>query len=331
MLWLRFPHPEPRRQRQRILPVFLPYHGCPHRCAYCAQHLQTGVGSPDLSGVLAEMTRQLAGNERSGTRNLGVAFYGGTFTALPETWQRRFLTAIRPYRLSGMVAHVRCSTRPDRIDLNHLRWLQDLGMNMVELGVQSFDRKVLQESERGYDPDAAVSACRLVRESGLKLGIQLMPGLPGSTIQGWLFDVMRTCSLRPEAVRIYPCLVLADTVLARQFLAGSYRPWSLSFSIWAVSQALLHFWKHEIPVIRIGLAPERELFKAILGGPWHPSFGHSAKSHALRAHILRRRAHLPEGTWRFHIPKRYAAEFWGHGREHSTTWIRHGLSSDIRN
>lgn len=272
------------------------------------------------------MSKELAGLEQSGSRQFGVAFYGGTFTALPDAWQRRFLAAIHPYRESGLISHVRCSTRPDRISADHLRWLQELGMNMIELGIQSFDQKVLQASGRGYDPETAEMACSLVRESGLQLGVQLMPGLPESAMQSWLHDVRRTCALLPEAVRIYPCLVLKDTLLARQFYAGNYRPWSLPFTTWAISQALLRLWKHGIPVIRIGLAPEHDLFSAILDGPWHPAMGYLAKSHALKACILHHLSVLPDVPLHLNIPKRFAAEFWGHGREHAETWLRYGLS-----
>ncbi|GAB6058659.1 radical SAM protein [Desulfonatronum parangueonense] len=267
------------------------------------------------------------GLEQSGSRGFCVAFYGGTFTGLPDVWQRRFLTAVHPYRDSGLISHVRCSTRPDQIFADHLRWLQELGLNMIELGIQSFDQRVLQASGRGYDSATAEKACKLVRDSGLQLGIQLMPGLPESTMQSWLHDVRQTCSFCPETVRIYPCLVLQDTLLARIFHAGSYRPWSLSFTIWAISQALLQLWKFQIPVARIGLAPEQDLESSILGGPWHPALGYLAKSHALRGHILHYLSSLPEVPLHLYIPKRYASEFWGHGGEQARTWSRRGLNS----
>ena len=333
---LRLPHPEPVRKRYRIIPVFLPYHGCPHRCLYCAQHLQTGMtgnaqAEPTLEMIHAKMIQSLELLTTSSTKDRGIAFYGGTFTALAMEWQELFLKTVQPHRAAGTITHIRCSTRPDSINAKHLLWLREIGLDMVELGVQSFEPDVLRQSRRGYKAETAVQACQAVRKSGLELGVQLMPGLPGSTISSWFRDVDQTRSLTPEAVRIYPCLVLRDTPLSQAFQAGSYRPWSLSRTVWAVSRALNSFWRQGIPVIRIGLAPEGTLTPAIQAGPWHPALGHMAKSHALRTWLTQAMTALPEAPRQIYIPRRFAAEFWGHGREHARTWQRLGLTpSNVR-
>ncbi|WP_035261693.1 elongator complex protein 3 [Desulfonatronum lacustre] len=336
---LRLFHPEPVRRRPRIIPVFLPYHGCPHRCLYCAQHLQTGMsngvetatGEPALTEIHAKMRQSLELLTAGGTKDQGVAFYGGTFTALPVIWQERFLKTVQPHQAAGTITHVRCSTRPDSINAKHLLWLREIGLDMVELGVQSFEPDVLRQSRRGYSAETAVEACLTVRKSGLEMGVQLMPGLPGSTISGWFRDVDQTRALAPDAVRIYPCLVLRGTPLSQAHRAGSYRPWSLSRTVWAVSRALNSFWRQGISVIRIGLAPEGALTPAIQGGPWHPAMGHMAKSHALRSWLIQALTALPGAPRQIYIPRRFAAEFWGHGREHARTWQRLGLPpSNVR-
>ncbi len=336
---LRLFHPEPVRRRLRIIPVFLPYHGCPYRCLYCAQHLQTGMinseatagGGPALEVIHAKMVQDLELLTASGTKDRGIAFYGGTFTALPMEWQERFLKTAQSHRAAGTITHIRCSTRPDSITGQHLLWLRETGLDMVELGVQSFEPDVLRQSRRGYETETAVKACLAVRRSGLDLGIQLMPGLPGSTTSGWFRDVDQTRALAPEAVRIYPCLVLSGTPLSQAYQAGSYRPWPLPRTVWAVSQALSAFWRQGIPVIRIGLAPEVTLNPAIQAGPWHPALGHMAKSHALRTWLTQALTALPEAPRQICIPRRFAAEFWGHEREHARAWRRLGLGkSNVR-
>ncbi|PTN37239.1 elongator complex protein 3 [Desulfonatronum sp. SC1] len=331
---LRLFHPEPARKRLRIIPVFLPYHGCPYRCIYCAQHLQTGMtsgaetaaGEPALKAIHANMVQSLQQLTTTGTKNSGVAFYGGTFTALPMEWQELFLKTAQSHRADGTITHIRCSTRPDCVNAKHLLWLRGIGLDMVELGIQSFEPDVLRQSRRGYDGETAVKACLAVRKSGLELGVQLMPGLPGSTISGWFRDVDQTRALAPETVRIYPCLVLRGTPLSQAHSEGSYRTWSLPITVWAVSRALNSFWRQGIPVIRIGLAPEGALTPAIQAGPWHPALGHMVKSHALRSWLTQAMTALPEVPRQMYIPRRFAAEFWGHGREHARTWRRLGLT-----
>lgn len=332
MIWTTFRHPEPQRLRRRILPVFLPFHGCRKRCTYCAQHLQTGMGRPDLAPVLQTLCKDLETRALRGQRDMGLAFFGGTFTALPNAWQSGFLGLARRFRERGLISHVRCSTRPDEIDPGRLDRLKAQGVDMVELGVQSFSPDVLGRSERGYSSETARSACDLVKQSGLELGVQLMPGLPGSTVRTWLGDVKLARDLKPAAVRIYPCLVLRDTPLADSYHKGGYRPWSLRLTVWTVGQALLSLWKEGIPVIRIGLAPEQDLTAAIEAGPWHPALGQLARSFALRAHILAVLCALPEiarkDRLHMHVPRRHAADFWGHRREMAPAWQRAGLGRD---
>lgn len=326
MMRLRVSHPEPPKIKRLLVPIFLPYHGCPHRCLYCAQHLQTGAGAPGLKDVLGHLEQALGYHARSGRKDIGVAFFGGTFTALPMSWQTRFLDTVRPYRQAGLVGHVRCSTRPDKIFPEQLPLLKARGLDMVELGIQSFDNTVLLATARGYDAETARQACMLVRDCGLRLGIQLMPGLPASTQAGWREDTQQACSIRPDVVRIYPCIVLAETALAQAFQSNDYHPWGLRRSVWAVGQALQNLWRHGIPVIRIGLAPEQSITTAILAGPWHPAFGFMAKSEALRMHLLRAMAGLPPGSRHIHVPRRHVSEFWGHGGAHEKPWLRQGIS-----
>lgn len=325
MTWICIRHPEPGNSRQRILPAFLPYHGCPGRCIYCAQHLQTGAGRPTLSEVYQNLARDLEVQALRKQGNLGIAFFGGTFTALSESWQSKFLELARDYREKGVVTHIRCSTRPDRISADRLAWLKSMGLNMVELGVQSFDPDVLHRSQRGYSDQTALAACAKVRHCGLELGIQLMPGLPSATMHSWRNDVAQACAFRPQAVRVYPCLVLQDTPLAEMYQRREFRPWGLARTVWAVGQALLSFWHHGIPVIRMGLAPEPELFPALLAGPWHPALGQMARSLALRGHILNTLGTLPESVRHIFIPNRFAGDFWGHRRELTPAWQRAGL------
>lgn len=321
-------HPEPVRPRQRLVPVFLPYHGCSKRCIFCSQHIQSGAGRPSLNQVYQTLARELEVRAKRNEKGFGLGLFGGTFTALPHSWQKKILDLTRQYREHGLLTHVRCSTRPDRISPDHLNWLASEGLDMVELGVQSFDQDVLFCSRRGYSAQTAHEACAMVQDSGMRLGIQLMPGMPGATTQSWRKDVQKICGLKPLIVRIYPCLVLRDTLLELAYHDRTYRPWSLRRIIWSVGQALLAFWRAGITVARIGLAPEKNLVKNITAGPWHPALGQMARSTALYIYISERMAGLPADArcnMRIFIPKRYSGEFWGHRRELAASWERLGL------
>lgn len=319
---LRFPHPEPPGAKIRLVPFFLPFAGCPGRCVFCDQHAQTGVAGISLDTALVELRARLA----AGRAPFGVGFFGGTFTGLDRTWQERFLGVASEARSQGL-DHVRVSTRPDRIDPETLRLLRERGVDMVELGVQSFQADVLRASGRGYTPEVAATACRMVHEAGLRLGIQLLPGLPGHDPTLWRDDVDLAIAQRPEVVRVYPCVVMAGTELARWHARGEYAPWPLDMAVRECGWAVLRFWEAGIRVIRVGLADEVGLRSGMVAGPWHPAFGNMARSEAMCCFLENKLAGLTVRA--MCVPRRLGGDLWGLGRANAPRLERLGITKRI--
>jgi len=317
---LRFSHPEPLRATLRLLPVFLPFAGCPGRCVFCDQHVQTGLGEIGLEAALADLAGRLSREEGS----YGLGFFGGTFTGLSLAWQDRFLDLVGQFMGPSGLVHLRLSTRPDRVDRQALDRLRAKGVSMVELGVQSFSNAVLAASGRGYDGTVAENACAMVRDAGLELGIQLLPGLPGHDFGLWREDVLRTLALNPDVVRIYPCVVVRGTGLSDMFERGEYVPWSLDAAVEECGRAVLAFWKRGVRVIRLGLAGEAGLLERIIAGPWHPAFGNMARSMALRLY-LEEKIGESSRAGRIFLPQCLAGELWGHGRANAPALARLGI------
>jgi len=324
----RFAHPEPAGRRVRVWPVFLPFAGCPGRCVYCAQHHQTGTAGKGLDTALGELDEALGAALAAGRGPYELGFYGGTFTALPEGCAERFTALAACYRDQGLLTRVRCSTRPDAVDPGRLAVLRDLGLDMVELGVQTFEPEVLARSGRAYDPDAAVAACRTVREAGLALGVQLLPGLPGHTPEMFARDVALAAQMGPETARIYPCVVASGTRLAAMWRAAEYAPWPLEATISAVAEGLLELWRAGVRVIRVGLAPQPELAAAVLAGPAHPALGSRARGLALYFMVREQARRLGDGPKGMIVPRRYGGELWGHGCELAAAYAGLGLTPD---
>ncbi|THB70324.1 MAG: radical SAM protein [Desulfovibrio sp.] len=325
---IRFIHPEPRAKENRILPVFLPYSGCPQRCVYCAQDKQTGVAPQPLNQALSNLQQELQRLSEANSWNWEIAFYGATFTAIEQIWQERFLALANEFRTKGLLSRIRCSTRPDALTPQHLAWLAEEGLDMVEVGVQSFANSSLALSQRHYCGEAAREACCLVREAGLALGVQLMPGLPGSSGRTFLADVETTCDLAPEAARLYPLLVLQGSELEDWWRQGQYQALGLGKTVPLLALACLKLWRNGIRVIRMGLAPEPEMKESILAGPWHPALGLMVRALALYYLIKDHVAALGTVPSKLWVPKRFQGEIMGHGAELKRKYAGLGLSPE---
>ena len=320
------------RQRPAIIPFFLPFAGCPHRCLFCAQDKQTGQARfseplpypQALANLLSGLEKHHA--EQAAPRPAELAFYGGTFTALPERLQMECLALAMQAKEKGIVCRVRCSTRPDALHPDQLRALRRAGLDLVELGIQSFNTEALLAVQRGYTGDTARKGCRLIKASGLELGIQLLPGMPGSTPRCFSEDVEEALMFSPSCLRFYPCLVVDGTPLAERWKAGEYAPWDMDTTTASLGKALASAWARRIPVIRLSLAPEHELDEAVLAGPRHPALGNIIQSEALfetvRSHIALNGSLPPDGLF---FPKSCQGFFFGYKGSLLPRWAELGI------
>ncbi|HWP98521.1 MAG TPA: radical SAM protein [Syntrophomonadaceae bacterium] len=257
------------------IPIFIPQMGCPFQCIFCQQRYISHDGPPPAPSQIAAMIEPYLSTIRSDQTRVEVAFFGGSFTALPAGMQKDYLDAVQVFLQAGRVQSIRISTRPDCIDIEILDLLAERGVRTIELGVQSFDDHVLQQSLRGYDARQALEACRLIKSRGFNLGVQLMIGLPGDSLQRDLNSTWTAIEMRPDMVRLYPTLVIAGTELESLYRKSLYRALTLEEAVTITREMYLAFQVMEIPVIRMGLHPGEELRQPghVVAGPFHPAFG----------------------------------------------------------
>ena len=262
--------------RPFIIPIFIPLSGCRHRCSFCNQAAITGVSPHRLSAATVEETvRTWLPRVRDPKRPVEIAFYGGNFLGLPTGRVQDLLAAAAGFVRRGEAGGIRFSTRPDTISPGTLDAIRDFPVTAIELGLQSMDDRVLACNRRGHTAACTAAAAHRIKSAGYALGLQMMTGLPGDTLQGAEQTAEAMIRLAPDTVRIYPTVVLDSSPLARQFLRGDFVPMGLAETVTLVSRLLLRFISSEIPVIRMGLQAEETLSSAdtVLAGPYHPALG----------------------------------------------------------
>ncbi len=325
---LVFSHPCTQQVSSRIWPVFMPFLGCKAICIYCNQPAVTGFQPTPVQDIYDKLSRTLAKALYKKTAPLELAFFGGTFTALPLDWCRRFIALGEHFRQKGLITRIRCSTSPHAVNPKDLTVLQKEGLDMVELGIQTFEDRVLSLCHRGYNREKARTACFHVQEAGLLSGIQLMPGLPGQDEKIMQQDIQEAVALGPAVMRLYPCTVLKNTELARWYREKKYAPLSLDKTISFLGKALLTIWQAGIQVIRIGLPQEQNLEQEILAGPIHPALGQLARSEALFLYIQNM---VQSGKYKpasLAVPTKYYSDVIGHKQSMLPRFKNMGLEKE---
>ena len=264
--------------RACIIPVFVPHLGCPHTCVFCNQRRISGSEKSATAETVKQAVAQAAALPSHGAKRQ-LAFYGGSFTAIPAAQQEELLGAAQEAIRQGSVDSIRLSTRPDAIDEQVLARLKRFGVETVELGAQSMDDEVLRLSERGHTAADVERAAAAVKAAGFSLVLQMMTGLPGDSAEKSIATARRIIALRPDAVRIYPTVIVRDTALYDRYLAGEYREHTVEDAVALCARLVPLFEEAGIGIIRLGLNPTEELSSgAAVAGAYHPALGELVKS-----------------------------------------------------
>lgn len=257
-----------------MIPFFIPHIGCPHICIFCNQPRISGqirpVDPQEIKKTIDEYTKA-----KSDDSFWEVAFYGGSFSAIPRCQQKAFLQPAWQSLQEGKIDSIRCSTRPDALDDDSIDFLYRYGVRTVELGVQSMEDNILQRAKRGHTKQDVIEAVYRLRQHGMQVGLQILPGLPGEDWKSIIATAVAISKLQPNFVRIYPVLVIEDTELADMYRNGLYTPLTIEEAVEYSAFLKTWFESHEIQVIRTGLQSTEEFDKghSLLGGPYAPAMG----------------------------------------------------------
>ena len=297
------------------VPFFISHQGCAHTCVFCDQRTISN-SSGDIPTAEDILSKIQTWQRTAGDRPLEVAYFGGSFTAMPVEVQDHLLQPLQGLLASGEIKSVRISTRPDCIDDATVKRLAQQGIKTIELGVQSMDDGVLERSVRGHTAADSEAAIHCIRNGGLAVGAQLMPGLPGDTAAKSFNSLKRVIAAGADFLRLYPVIVLRGTELARRFQAGEYVPLTVEEGVQLCKVLLHESMLSAVPIIRIGLQADEGLNKTtVLGGCWHPSLGRLTRSELYFDLLCTLLLSIPAGlpcTIRCH-PSRIS-EVYGQGR-----------------
>lgn len=243
-----------------VVTVMTAPHACPHGvCTFCpggprfqTPQSYTGIEPAARRAVdhrydpRAQTAARLRSLQQIGhdTDKVDLIILGGTFTSLGRDYRSWFvkgcLDALNGEESASLEAAqdlnesapARCigltiETKPDCLLGDEVDESLLLGTTRVELGLQSTHDDVLEKVNRGHTDAESRRAIGRAKEAGLKVGVHMMPGLPGSDVDRD-FESFRTVfedpAYRPDFIKIYPTLVLPGTALHGLWKSGRYAP-----------------------------------------------------------------------------------------------------------
>ncbi len=267
------------REKQYVIPIFVPHLGCPNDCVFCNQKSISGQQKQVTKEDVSKIVEEYLDNFKEKDAYKEIAFFGGSFTAIDERVQEELLQEAYKFIEQKKIDSIRISTRPDCINKEILKRLKKYKVKTIELGVQSSNDYILKTANRGHNFEDVKRASKLIRWYRFNLGHQMMVGLPESTKLDEINTAKDLIKLKPKMVRIYPVLVIKNTKLQEQYEKGEYEPNTLTQAVECCKELVYLFNKKKIDIIRIGLQNTDIITESdkegseVVAGPYHPAFG----------------------------------------------------------
>ena len=309
-----------------IIPIFIPHEGCPNDCAFCNQRTISGKESlpsiADAEKIINDHLETMNGFAEQ------IAFFGGSFTGIDIDLQNQYLSLAKKYIDKKCVGSIRLSTRPDYIDNETVKRLISYGVKNIELGAQSMSDDVLFASNRGHNALQVEKASEIINKNGVVLGLQMMTGLVLDTDEKSMMTAKKFIGLGANETRIYPTIVLKNTLLESFYNDGRYTPQTVEEAVDICAKLYECFEKNGVKVLRIGLPDSVSLKENYVAGPYHPSFGELVISRRIRNEIEK----LSQGKKEVSVTanKRYISRIIGNKRSNVAYFKNKGITLVVK-
>ena len=199
--------------------IHIPF--CLSKCPYCDFYSSTSISAvPDfLNGLSKEMEMVRNRFDPFDTVYIG----GGTPSLLNPEQLERILTRIRENLHLISDAEITIEANPADLNQSFLESMREIGINRINIGVQSFDEKVLGFLGRRHSIKQAISAIEVSRKAGFhNIGLDLIYGVPEQNVESWLDTLKQAATFLPEHLSCYQLTLEAKTPLGIRCQAGEF-------------------------------------------------------------------------------------------------------------
>ena len=213
--------------------VHIPF--CRRRCFYCDFPIAVVGDKPvnkagdringSNSGTIAHYVEVLC-QEIQQFPSLGgsletVFFGGGTPSLLsPEQLQRILNLLDHQFGMTSN-AEISMEVDPATFDAPQIQAYRAAGVNRVSLGVQAFQRELLQIAGRSHTVADIHDAIQLVRDAGFtNISLDLISGLPHQTLDQWEASLNMAIALQPTHISCYDLTIETGTPFSKQYRSG---------------------------------------------------------------------------------------------------------------
>src|SRR5205085_6316574 len=194
-----------------------------HKCGYCDFASLAGVDHlADRYLTALECELAMAPGEPQPVDTIFVG--GGTPTRLDAVQLERLTRIIRRWLVLRPGGEWTVEANPGTLDAEKADVLARAGVDRVSLGAQSFRPESLRVLERHHGRPEVEQALEIVRPRFARWSLDLIFGVPGSTLEDWRRDLEVAIGFGPAHLSCYGLVFEKGTALWKQWQSGAVRP-----------------------------------------------------------------------------------------------------------
>ena len=200
--------------------VHIPF--CSSKCSYCDFYSETVTSR--VSAWLSALTQEMRFYKDSFGTFDTLYLGGGTPTVLEDPLLQNLFDHLYHHFHFTDDAEITVEANPGDLTSEKLTLFKECGVNRISMGVQSFDDKDLTFLKRRHTAKEAVKALGMIRSEGfLSLGIDLIYGIPGQTLDGWIKTLEQAVLFHPEHISCYQLTPAENTELWEKLERGEVK------------------------------------------------------------------------------------------------------------
>ncbi len=203
--------------------IHIPF--CKQACSYCDFHFSTSLKYKDdiINGILQEI--EIRSPKWQDLSFDTIYFGGGTPSIVDVSDLEKILQKLHQKFKIDSQAEITLEGNPDDFTAKKTKIFQQLGVNRLSIGIQSFHQEDLTKLNRSHNALQAERAIKTAQDIGFSnITIDLIYGIPGLTDDKWEQNIQKVLQFKIPHISAYALTVEKKTALAHQIIEGIMPP-----------------------------------------------------------------------------------------------------------
>jgi oxygen-independent coproporphyrinogen-3 oxidase len=201
-------------ESQAGLYIHIPF--CLSKCGYCSFYSIKSINL--IPEYVAALTKEIKYYSNVFSSFDTIYIGGGTPSLLTIQKLETIFKTINKFYKIDPAAEITMEVNPGDVSLEYFQALRSLGINRLNIGIQSFDDNILKFLGRRHNSAEAIAASNDSQKAGFdNIGIDLIYGVHGQNISLWKKTMRQALSYAPEHISCYQLSLSESTPLYKKY------------------------------------------------------------------------------------------------------------------